>query len=109
MTMTAILASVDLTTTSNTTLLGPTSDTRSNVLINLTNRGGSTAKVRVAIAATSTPANGEWIEYDQPLAAAGAGGNVLERAGLVLPSGKYIVVRSDTTGVSATVTGLGQS
>ena len=40
MTMTAILASVDLTTTSNTTLLGPTSDTRSNVLINLTNRGG---------------------------------------------------------------------
>lgn len=73
------------------------------VSLNLCNRNSTTARlVRVAIAATATPADEEFIEYDTELVASG----VLERTGLVLKAGQRIIVRADATDVSAVVYGI---
>lgn len=105
MAISAVNASVSLTTTANTTLYGPTAD-RTVALINFCNRGAAPAKVRLAIAASASPADAEWIEFDCPLAAAGSAGNTMERGGISISAGKYIVVRTDTATVSAFLSGV---
>ena len=104
--MTPIFFAVSITGTGNTTVYGPTTAARTSMVVNLCNRGGSPARVRLAIAASATPVDGEWLEYDFPLDPAGLRGNTLERGGLAVPSGKYVVVRSDVGTVSAQVSGV---
>lgn len=70
--------------------------------INIVNRTASGTTVRLAIAATSTPTDAEYLEYDTVLPANG----VLERTGLVATAGKNIVVYAGITGVSANVYGF---
>jgi len=77
-------------------------NTFSVVTVSVCNRGTSAANIRIAISATSTPADSEYLEFDTSLSAKG----VLERTGIVLDDGKNLVVRSSATGVNAVVYGI---
>lgn len=70
--------------------------------VSVCNRGTSATQIRIAIANTDTPNNAEWIEYDTNLSANG----VLERSGIILDSGRKIVVQSSTTDVNAIAYGI---
>lgn len=96
------LGVADLSAATNTTLYTVPSSTFSVVSVSLCNRGAATVTVRIAISASGTPADSEYIEYDVSLLAKG----VLERTGLVLDAGKNIVIRSSGTGVSAVCYGI---
>jgi hypothetical protein len=84
------LGTANITTaTTNTTIYTVPSNTFAVVSLNIANRSGSTAAtVRIALSSTATPAADEWIEYDSSLVANG----VLERTGIVMDAGKYLVV-----------------
>ncbi|WP_298032484.1 hypothetical protein [uncultured Desulfovibrio sp.] len=75
---------------------------RAVVNISLCNTGDGTAITGMALCAADTPDPAEWIESGTPLAAHGA----LERTGIVLQAGRRVVIRSDVTGVSASVWGM---
>lgn len=70
--------------------------------ISITNRNTSSIKLRIAVAASGTPASEEYIEYDTTV----IGNGVFERTGLVLNAGLNIVVYSDTANVGCTVYGI---
>jgi hypothetical protein len=70
--------------------------------INFCNRGAVDVKVRLAICATSTPALGEWLEWDSVVPA----NETLQRLGLLAGTAQYVFVRSDTANVSATMWGI---
>lgn len=97
-----ILGTSDLSAASNTTVYTVPADTFSVVTISITNRSSTDRNVRVALAATGTPSNAEYIEYDATL----IGNGVLERSGVVLDAEKNIVVYANSTDVSCVVYGL---
>jgi len=72
------------------------------VTLSVCNRNASTITCRVAVAASGTPTNAEFIEYDTTILANG----VMERTGIVLEAGKNLVVRASSTGVSAVAYGI---
>jgi hypothetical protein len=100
-----VLGQVSLASTSYTTVYTVPSSTLGYVNINISNRNSSDVAVRVALASTETPTNAEFIEYDSFIAPNG----VLERTGLVLDSGKKIIVYSNSSNVSASAYGVEQS
>lgn len=71
------------------------------VNINVVNRGAVSGTVRIAIAATSTPSNAEFIEYDTEI----LNNAVLERTGFVVNAGELIVVYASNANFSFTVYG----
>lgn len=99
---TGILGTADLALTTNTTLYTVPADTFTVVNLTLCNRTSAATTIRVALSATDTPSNSEWIEFDVSLPAKG----VLERTGLVLDATKRIVVYSASTGVNAVAYGI---
>jgi hypothetical protein len=99
---TGILGTADLALTTNTALYTVPANTFTVVNITVCNRNNTAVTVRVALSATGTPSNSEWIEFDVEIPAKG----VLERTGLVLDATKNIVVYSDTTGVNAVAYGI---
>jgi hypothetical protein len=96
------LGTADLSAATDTTLYTCPVSTFSVVTVSLCNRSTSTAAVRIAISDTATPGDDEFIEYDAQVLAKG----VLERTGIVVDADKLIVVRSNTTGVSAVCYGI---
>ena len=91
-----------ITTTSDTTVYTVPASTFSVVSVNIVNRSSSaSAQIRIAVASAATPAaNGsEYIEYDSTLVANG----VLERTGIVMDTGKLIVVQTPTATPSLSV------
>ena len=71
--------------------------------VSVTNRNAtSTINLRVAMSASGTPNNEEWIEYDTIVIPYG----VYERTGLVLQAGLNIVVYSSSANVGCTVYGI---
>jgi hypothetical protein len=96
------LGVADLSAATNTTLYTVPANTFSVITVNIVNRGASAATIRVAVAASATPADSEFIEYDVSLAAKG----VLERTGIVMDAGKLLVVRSNAASVSAVTYGI---
>jgi hypothetical protein len=76
--------------------------TFSVVTVSVCNRGASAAAIRIAVATSASPADSEYIEYDVSLAAKG----VLERTGVVMDTGKFLVVRSSAVGVTAVAYGI---
>lgn len=70
--------------------------------LNLVNRSAVSVQVRIALAATASPTNAEFIEYDATIPANG----VLERSGLTLDAAKFVVVYASLIGVTAVVWGI---
>lgn len=99
---TGILGRQDLGAGADTTLYVVPADTFAVLTISLANRNSQDRTVRIAISDTATPANADYIEYDTAL----IGNGVLERSGLVVDAGKYVVVRSNSTEVSAVAYGI---
>ena len=91
----------DLAATTNTTLATVTASTTSVGTINLVNRNTSSVAIRVAVAATGTPASSEYIEYDLTLTPKGTAGASYNNSGIIAQAGKNIVVYSDTANVTA--------
>jgi len=92
----------DLAATTNTTLYTCPASTFTVASVSLCNRGTNAVTVRVALAASGTPLNSEYIEYDTSIPPKG----VLERTGLVLDATKQIVVYASATNVSAVAYGI---
>lgn len=93
----------DLTATTNTSLYTVPADTFTIASVSLCNRSAASVTVRVALAATASPSNAEWIEYGATIPAY----SVLERTGLALDTGKQVVVYASAgSAVSAMVYGI---
>ena len=96
------LGTADLSAATDTTLYTVPATTFSVVTVSLCNRGGTSALVRIAVCDADTPGNDEYIEYDSAILANG----VLERTGIVMDTGKLLVVRSSATSVTAVAYGI---
>ena len=91
------LGAADLSAAANTSLYTVPADTFSVVTVSICNRSTGTRSVRIAIASAATPTDAEYIEFDADVLANG----VLERSGTVMDATKILVVRSNSTDVSA--------
>ena len=96
------LGVADLAAATNTSVYTVPADRFSVVTVSLCNRSAGTRSVRVAVADAGTPLDAEYIEYDADILANG----VLERTGIVMDASKILVVRADSTDVSAVVYGI---
>jgi len=99
---TGILGTADISAATNTTVYTVPADTFAVVTVNVTNRNTASRDVRVAISATGTPTNAEYLEFDTEL----LGNGSLERGGIVLDATKNVVVYSNSTDVNAVVYGI---
>lgn len=95
------LGAAAVAATTNTTLYQVPAAKTSVCTVNLCNTSSAAITVRIAIAAATTPVDGEYIEYEAQIPANG----VLERGGIVLDALRYIVVYASATGINATAWG----
>jgi hypothetical protein len=96
---------VDLSATTYTTIATTPASGKAQLLtVSLTNRSGSTGTFRLAVVnnGTTTPAAGDFIEYNATLAT----GTAFERTGIVLQNGQTLVAYSSVASVSAVTYGL---
>lgn len=99
---TGILGQSAPSATTNTTVYTVPSSTIASFNISICNRSSSaSAIVRIAISATGTPGNSEYIEYGAVIPPNG----VLEKTGIVANAAKNVVVYSDTANASVSVYG----
>ena len=96
------LGAADLAASTLTALYSVPVDTFTVVSLSLCNRGNQAVNVRVAVASSSTPTNAEWIEYDTEI----LGKGVLERTGIVMDTGKVLVVYANAANISAVAFGI---
>ena len=96
------LGTADLSAATDTTLYTVPATTFSVVTVSICNRGGTSALVRIAVCDTATPGDDEYLEYDSAILANG----VMERTGIVMDTGKILVVRSSATSVTAVAYGI---
>lgn len=99
---TGLLGQAALAATTNTTVYTVPSNTFTVFSVNVLNRGASQVTVRVALAASGTPTNAEWIEYDIVVDPSG----VLERTGLMMNATKNLVVWASNANVSVSTYGV---
>lgn len=97
-----LVGQADLSAATNTTVYTVPASTVSTVNISVCNRSASDATIRIALAASGTPGDSEYIEYDALVTK----GVPLERTGIVLSAAKRVVVYSDIAGVSVSVWGF---
>jgi len=78
-------------------------DSASAVTLNLCNKSNGYAQVSVAISSSATvPSDAEWFRFKDIVGP----NDVFEQLGILVPSGKYLVVRSSTASVNAVVYGV---
>lgn len=100
--MTGILGSANLLNGPSQAIYVNNKDSATVATVNICNRNPErSALVRIAVSATQSPSNTEWIEYDTEIPANG----VLERTGIWVNSAQYIVVRSNMPNVNAVAWG----
>lgn len=95
------LGAAAVAATTNTTIYTVPAGKTAVATVSLCNTSATAITVRLALSVSSTPVDGEYIEYDVSIPA----GGVLERGGIVLAATQNIVVRSSATGINATVWG----
>jgi len=101
-----ILGQSALGASSNTTVYTVPASTHAVVNVSILNRSSSSAStVRLAISATGSPGNAEWIEYGVSVPKAA----VLERTAISLNAGKNIVAWASGSDVSVSVYGIEQA
>lgn len=98
---TGTLGQADLAAATNTTVYTVPADTTATISISICNRSGLNRSIRIAISASGTPSDAEYIEYGTLL----TGNGTLERTGLVVSANKNIVVYSDDDKVSVNIYG----
>ena len=91
--------------TTNTTVYTVPANIHTVTNISIVNRGTTAVTVRIALAASGTPTNAEYIEFDTTIPPLG----VLERTGLSLQSGKLVVVYASNANTSVSLYGIEQS
>jgi len=96
------LGTFQLATTTLTTVYTVPTGTYSVFNVSFTNTTATAVTIRLAIAATSTPAASEYIEYDTTI----VGKGVFERTGLVANAGLVVVAYCVGTGVNVNVYGI---
>jgi hypothetical protein len=96
------LGNADLAATTNTTLYTVPTGKVATVNASFVNRTGVSVTVQMAISATGTPTNAEWVEYGAVIPANG----VLERSGIVCGAGELVVCYASATGVSVRIFGF---
>lgn len=99
---TGLLGQQALAATTNTTVYTVPSNTFTVFSVSVLNRGTSACTVRMALAASGTPGNAEWIEYGVTIDPSG----VLERTGLMMNSTKNLVVWASSANVSVSAYGI---
>lgn len=99
---TGLLGQAALAATTNTTVYTVPATTFTVLSVSILNRGTTAVGLRVALAATATPTNAEYIEYDVQVGANG----VLERTGLMMDAGKRLVVWASNANVSVSAFGI---
>jgi hypothetical protein len=98
---TGILGQSSPTATTNTSVYTVPSATTATFSVNVCNRGTSAITARLAVAATGTPGDSEWIEYDASIPPNG----VLERTGIVAQATKQVVAYVSAATASVNVYG----
>ena len=88
--------------TTNTTVYTVPAGKIATFNVGFVNRGGSPVTVRLAVAATGTPSDAEWLEYDAVIGPT----QVLERTGLVASAAKNVVAYVSAATVSVNVFGF---
>jgi hypothetical protein len=96
------LGTADLSAATLATVYTVPATTFTVATVSVVNRGAGAATIRIALASSATPTDAEWLEYDVSLSAKG----VLERTGIVMDTGKLLVVRSSAVGVNVVVYGI---
>jgi hypothetical protein len=72
------------------------------VTVSVCNRNYTDGEVSIAVGTSATsPTNADWIEYEAVL----SGKSVLERSGIVVTPGHYVVVKSNLSNTNAVVWG----
>lgn len=98
---TGTLGQSALTAATDTTVYTVPVSNTATFNVNITNPNVSVAVIRLAVAASGTPTQDEYLEYDVALGQ----GDVLERTGIVASSGKNIVANSTIDNVTVNVYG----
>lgn len=96
------LGKADLAATTLTTVYTVTTGKIGTCNVSICNRNATAVTVRLAIAATATPTNSEWLEYDAAIPA----NSTLERSGVVLQSTEKVVAYSNSANVTVQVYGF---
>lgn len=94
------LGQANLAAATNTTVFTAIA-TPTTFNVSMTNTSGYPAAVNLSVSATSTPAAGEYLEYQTLIPANG----VLERGGIVATAGKLVVAYSTIAGVNVNIYG----
>lgn len=89
---TGTLGQAALSASTNTTVYTVPAGKTATFSVSMLNRGGGPFDARLAIAASGTPTNAEYLEYDVSIPQ----NSVLERTGLVASAGKQIVAYAST-------------
>jgi hypothetical protein len=96
------LGTADLSASTLTTVYTVPATTFTVATVSVVNRGASASLIRIALASSASPTDAEWLEYDVSLSAKG----VLERTGIVMDTGKLLVVRSSAASVNVVLYGI---
>lgn len=99
------LGNQDLVANTNTIVYTPSPGKVGVFSVSICNRNATGVSVAIALAANSTPANSQYIEFQTTI----PGNGVLERTGLTLNDSQSVVVWANASFVSAVVYGLEQS
>lgn len=96
------LGAANLVAETDTLLYTVPADKVATVNVRFANRGTAATKVRLAIGTGASPANTDYMTYDQSL----PGNGIIEDTGIVCSAGEKVWARSEAADVSVRVHGF---